>query len=140
MPECKRCGSTQVVKSGTVRKKQRFLCKRCGCHFVEGDDRESDISIVLKALCTVFQALGTKQYREIGKHLKRDPALICRWMNAESRKYNRRERMASEFWNVNNLFGKLKRHGLETGVPALLVDNVIDDLYIAVIVQRREKQ
>lgn len=141
MLECKRCGSTRIVKSGTVRGKQRYLCKQCDCHFVEGDQRETSTSVVLKALCTIFKALDAKQYREIGRYLKRHPALIYRWMNKESRKYNRDGRgEALEFYNIKSLFNKLVQDGLAYCGPMLIADNVVDDLYIAVILQRREKQ
>lgn len=141
MPECKRCSSAQIVRSGMVRGKQRYLCKRCGCHFVEGDQRGSSASAITKALCAVFQALGAKQYREIGQYLKRDPALIYRWMNGETRIFNRRGNTeALNFYNVSSLFDELKQDGLANGEPMLMVDNIVDDLYIAVIVQRREKQ
>ncbi len=141
MLKCKACGSTQIVKSGTVRDKQRYLCKRCNCHFVEGDQRESSASVIAKALCTVFQALGAKQYREIGKYLKRDPAQIYRWMNEETRKFNRRGNTeALEFYTASRLLDELQQDGLENGDPMLMADNIIDDLYIAVIVQRREKR
>ena len=141
MPECKRCGAARIVKSGTVRGKQRYLCKRCGYHFVEGDQRETNASAVVKALCTVFQALGVKQYREIGEYLKRDPALVYRWMNEVSREFNRRWRSeAQEFYNVRRLFNELKRAGLENSGSMLLADNIVGDLYIAVILQRRDKR
>ena len=142
MIECKRCGATQIVKSGMVRGKQRYLCKQCGCHFVEGDGRETSVSSIIKLLCAIFEALGVKQqYREIGGYLKRDPALIYRWMNEGAKKYNRRGRTVVEhFWNAKSLYRELKQDGLETGGPMLMADNIIDDLYIAVIVQRREKR
>lgn len=94
-----------------------------------------------KALCTIFQALGAKQYRESGQYLKRDSALIYRWMNGETRKFNRHGNTeALEFYNVNSLFGELKQDGLANGDPMLMVDNIIDGLYIAVIVPRCEKR
>jgi hypothetical protein len=33
---CKRCQGEEVVKSGRIRNKQRWLCKSCGLNFVEG--------------------------------------------------------------------------------------------------------
>lgn len=141
MLKCKRCDATQIVKSGTIRGKQRYLCKQCGYHFVEGDQRETAASSVVKALCTVFQALDIKQYREIGKYLNRDPALIYRWMNEESHKFNKRgHSMALEFYNTGRLFLELKQDILENSSPMLLADNIVDDLYIAIILQRREKR
>lgn len=141
MTECKQCGSAQVVKSGTVRGKQRYLCKRCGCHFVEGDQRERTSAVVPKALCAIFQALGVRRYRTIGKYLNRDTSLIHRWMSGQSMECKRRWKGdAQEIEDVNRLFDKIKHGGAANGSPMLMADNVIDDLYIALIVQKREKQ
>ena len=141
MPECKRCGSAQTVKNGTVRGKQRYLCKQCGYHFVEGDERETSAAVVAKALCTILQALDAKRYRVIGEYLKRNPALIYRWMHEGSRKYNRRGHSeALQFYNVKSLLKELKRDIPENTGPMLLADNIVDDLYIAVILQRRERR
>ena len=141
MPECKRCGATQIVKSGTVRGKQRYLCKQCGYHFVEGDQREKNSAIVPKALCTIFQALGAKQYRTIGKYLNRDTSLVHRWMNEKPSKHKRRwNGHAQEINDIYWLFDEIKQSGLANGKPMLMADNVIDDLYVAVILQRREKR
>ena len=30
-PTCKKCGSSNAVKSGVVAGKQRYQCKECGC-------------------------------------------------------------------------------------------------------------
>ena len=141
MIECKRCGSDETVKNGTVRGKQRYLCKQCGCHFVEGDQRENKDSHFLKTLCKLFQALGIKNYRTIGKYLKRDTALIFRWMNEESFKHKcRYPDYSTECYDVNRLFEEIKQSGMENGNPMFIADNIIDDLYVAVIVQRRDKR
>ena len=36
---CKHCGHEKSVKNGSIKGKQRFLCKSCGLTFREGDDR-----------------------------------------------------------------------------------------------------
>lgn len=142
MIECKKCGSTETVKNGMVRGKQRYLCKQCGCHFVEGDQRENKDSHFLKILCKLFQALGIKNYRTIGKYLNRDTALIFRWMNEDSFKHKCRcPDYSTECYDVNRLFEEIKQAGVENGNPMFIADNIIDDdLYVAVIVQRRDKR
>lgn len=141
MIECKRCGSTETVKNGMVRGKQRYLCKQCGYHFVYGDQRENRTATVAKALCTIFQALGVKQCKTIGKYLNRDTSLIHRWMNEKPNKYERyRTGCIQEFMNINSLLDELKWGDMENGNPMLLANNIVDDLYVAVIVQRRDKR
>lgn len=138
MQKCKRCESTEIVKNGIVRGKQRYLCKRCRYHFIKEDERESQIAAVHKALCTVFQALGYGKQRLIGSYLKRDPALIHRWMKKTPVDFQGqwddgiRERL-----DLEDLFGELKYSAEDHNL--LLADNVIDGLYVAVIIQNREK-
>ena len=81
MPKCKKCGAEDVVKSGTVRKKQRYLCKACGCHFVEGDDRRSEAEIA-RAVTELLDILGVENNSKIGEHLGYHPTQISRWRNA----------------------------------------------------------
>lgn len=140
MLECKKCGSTEIVRSGKVREKQRYLCKKCGCHFVEGDKRETQTTTVLKSLCTVFQALGAKKYSLVGRFFRRDTSTIYRWMNKTSIKYKKQwSECVHEFWNIDSVLDEMKLGGVDKGDPLLFVDNLIDDLYVAVIVQQRKK-
>jgi len=80
MPECKNCQSLKIIKSGTVRKKQRYKCKDCGINFVEGDGRTNEKIIALKALCVVFYSLGKGSYNMLGKIFGRNRSLIYRWI------------------------------------------------------------
>lgn len=142
MVECKRCGSDKVVKNGFIREKQRYLCKQCGCHFIEGDQRGSDNTLLLKTLCKLFQALGIKQYITIGKYLNRDTSLIYRWMHEDAFRHKCRiQDYSVECYTTDKLFEEISDSGgIKYGNPIFLTQNVVDDLYIAVIVQRREKQ
>lgn len=141
MIECKRCGSDKTVKSGIIRGKQRYLCKQCGYHFVYGDQRENRTATITKALCTIFHALGINQCKTIGKYLDWDTSLIHRWMNKNLDEYERRRNgYIQEFINYKDLLEELKWNDIENGNPMLLVNNIVDDLYIAVIVQRQDKQ
>jgi hypothetical protein len=68
------------VKSGFVRGKQRYKCKECGVHFVEGDARTSDKIVALKALCVVLYSLCKGSYNMLGKIFGRNRSLIYRWI------------------------------------------------------------
>lgn len=141
MVECKRCGSDKTVKNGMVREKQRYLCKQCGYHFVYGDQREKSTATIAKALCTVFHALGVTSCKTIGKYLDRDTSLIHRWLNKQPNNYERyRSVCTQECANMSHLLDELRFSDVETEKPLLLVNNIVDDLYIAVIVQRRENR
>ena len=80
MVECKNCHSARIVKSGFVRGKQRYKCKGCGVHFVEGDARTSDKIAALKALCVVLYSLSKGSYNMLGKIFGRNRSLIYRWI------------------------------------------------------------
>lgn len=63
-------------------------------------------------------------------------------MNEKTNKYERRRTGSThhEFTNMNALLDELKCDDVENGTPMLLVSNTVDDLYIAVIVQRRKNR
>ena len=55
---CKSCGSVRQVKNGTVRGAQRYLCKDCGCNFIERDNRARPEYKRLRALCVLLYSMG----------------------------------------------------------------------------------
>ena len=80
MLPCKKCQSTNVVKSGKVRQKQRYKCKDCVYHFTEGDGRTNAQIIAMKAMCVLFYALAKGSYNMLGKMVGRHRSLIYRWI------------------------------------------------------------
>jgi transposase len=78
MVECKNCHSMQIMKSGFVRGKQRYKCKECSVHFVEGDVGTSDQVAALKVLRVVLYSLGKGSYNMLGKIFGRNRSLIYR--------------------------------------------------------------
>jgi transposase-like protein len=50
--------AARIVKGGFVRGEQRYKCKECGIHFVEGDARTSGKIAALKALGVVLYSLA----------------------------------------------------------------------------------
>ena len=68
--ECKKCKKTDVHKSGFMNKKQRYKCKRCGCHFTEGDGRgENGKSNFLKRVALIMYLEGNG-FRAIERMIK----------------------------------------------------------------------
>lgn len=62
-------------------------------------------------------------------------------MNEKPNEYERyRSGLIQEFIDYKDLLEELKWNDIENGNPMLLVDNIVDDLYIAVIVQRQDNQ
>lgn len=67
MPKCKNCGSEVVVKNGFKRGRQRYLCKKCGYNFVEGDARKNRIPAPKKNLSILLASTGKVSFNMIGK-------------------------------------------------------------------------
>jgi len=80
MPICKKCGSNKNIKSGKVNHKQRYECKECGCHFVEGDARTNDKIKAKKAFCVLFYSLGKCSFRMLAKIFDTHPSLVYKWV------------------------------------------------------------
>jgi transposase len=80
MVACKKCGSTDSVRNGRVRGKQRYKCKGCGYNFVEGDARTNEKVAALKAMCVILYALAKGSYNMLGKLFDRDRSLVYRWI------------------------------------------------------------
>jgi len=77
---CRKCNSTNFVKSGYMNEKQRFRCKNCGCNFTEGDGRTNDSTAVKIALAILLYTTARTSFRRIGKLLKVDHSLVHRWI------------------------------------------------------------
>jgi transposase-like protein len=81
-------GEVQGLSLGADREKwlcarettERYKCKKCGVHFVEGDARTGDKVAALKALWVVLYLLGKGSYDMLGKIFGRDRSLIYRWI------------------------------------------------------------
>ncbi|MCH2226942.1 MAG: hypothetical protein MK033_04135 [Candidatus Caenarcaniphilales bacterium] len=66
MVSCKRCGSSERIKSGKMNGKQRYKCKSCGYHYVENDDREKySFKDKLTALKLYKRGLSLRSIAEI---------------------------------------------------------------------------
>ena len=79
---CPNCGSNEYVKSGIVRKRQRYKCKKCNYYFtVNKMGKQIDSYYVNKALQLYLEGLS---YREIERILGVSHVSIINWV----KKYN----------------------------------------------------
>ena len=83
MSVCKKYGSSKNIKSGKVNDKQRYECKECGCHFMEGDGTNEKIK-AKKALCVLLYSLGKCSFRMLAKIFNTHPSLVYRWIKEAS--------------------------------------------------------
>ena len=80
MPNCKKCNASKIIKSGKVNGKQRYNCKECNYHFVEGDARTNACVTAKKALCVLFYSLGKGSFRMLAKIFGTHHSLVYRWI------------------------------------------------------------
>ena len=79
---CPNCGSNQYVKSGIIKERQRYKCKKCNYFFtVNKLGKQIDSYYVNKALQLYLEGLS---YREIERILGISHVSIINWV----KKYN----------------------------------------------------
>ena len=80
MIQCKKCRSEKYVKSGKARWHQKYLCKECGCNFIERDRRTNEKIKARKAMCIFMYAQGKTSINKIAKTLGLCWSLVYRWI------------------------------------------------------------
>jgi len=77
-PNCPKCNSEKIVKSGIIKKRQRYLCKDCGYHFtVNKIGKQIDNYYVIKALQLYIEGIS---YREIERILGISHVSVMNWV------------------------------------------------------------
>ena len=95
---CQKCQQKNVVKSGIVNERQRFLCKDCHYYFtVKKLGKQIDSYFVTKALQLYLEGLS---YREIERIIGVSHVTISSWI----KKYNIKRPSHSEFHPVYKVF------------------------------------
>lgn len=88
---CPNCSSNQYVKSGVVKDRQRYKCKKCGYYFtVNKIGKQIDSYYVNKALQLYLEGLS---YREIERILGISHVSIINWV----KKYNIKRPYSAEY-------------------------------------------
>ncbi|PWA05793.1 hypothetical protein DB895_05045 [Flavobacterium psychrotolerans] len=77
---CPKCQGNQIVKSGVINNKQRYLCKKCKYYFtVNKIGKKIDDYYVTKALQLYLEGLS---YREIERIIGVSHVTISNWVKA----------------------------------------------------------
>jgi transposase-like protein len=63
-----------------IAEKQRYRCQKCGCNFLEGDNRTNEKVAAKKALCVLLYAMAKGSFRVMGRILGIDHTLVYRWI------------------------------------------------------------
>jgi len=78
MKFCPKCNSSATIKSGIIKQRQRYKCKRCGYHFtVEKSGKSIDNYYVTKALQLYIEGVS---YREIERILGVSHVSVMNWV------------------------------------------------------------
>ena len=74
---CPKCYSESYVKNGNKYKKQRYKCKKCGCHFTQSRLRGASLETKLKALRLYLEGMG---FRAIGRIMGVNNVTVLNWI------------------------------------------------------------
>ena len=78
MKICPKCASVQTIKSGIVKERQRYKCKRCGYYFtVDKLGKSIDDYYVTKAIQLYVEGVS---YREIERILGVSHVSVMNWV------------------------------------------------------------
>ena len=78
MKECKFCRHKILVKSGKARNQQRYKCKDCGKHQIDGDERVKYDNKTRYLALTMY--LNGSGFRSIGRVLGVSFQLVHHWV------------------------------------------------------------
>ena len=83
--QCKSCNSSQFVRNGKVRGKQRFKCKHCAFNFISGDRRQRNESQeLMRCVATLLHILGRMNLRNLAKLLSVSPSTVYHWVKNQA--------------------------------------------------------
>ena len=95
---CPKCSQKNIVKSGIINERQRFLCKDCNYYFtVKKLGKQIDDYVVTKALQLYLEGLS---YREIERIIGVSHNTVSAWI----KKYNITSPPHSDFHPVYKVF------------------------------------
>jgi len=76
---CRQCGGMDLIKRGSKRGYQRYMCRGCGRY---GTDRAPKFSAETKAMA-IEMYMNSMGIRAIGRVLKASPAAVLTWIRKE---------------------------------------------------------
>ena len=141
MVRCKKCYSAAVIKSGKVRGKQRYFCKKCGYHFVMGGERTED-KADLKALIILLCALCQGKYQEVGELFWRYRSQVFRWAQAAGGWTPRGEQKAGKLFyakDTEEMLDSLKQCGALEYRDTAIVSGTIQYQYEVTVLISNKK-
>ena len=74
---CPKCHSTEAVKNGKVRSKQRYRCKSCGCNYTQSSLSRTPIDIRKRCIELYLEGVG---FRGIERLTGVSNVTVMRWI------------------------------------------------------------
>ena len=135
---CKRCGSEEVVKNGSVRGLQRYRCKDCRYNFTLTAPRGKPEAV--KALAVLLYGMGKASYRWIGNLLNVSGVAVYKWVRAMPEtlpepqvREEIQEMELDEMWHFVNS----KKTSVGSGKPMIVVSGDVSPGLSAVVILLR---
>ena len=116
--KCPKCSVKTYVKAGFICKKQRYLCKNCGCKFTKSSIGKYDQNIKLHALKLYKEGNG---FRRIGRLLGISFETVRLWIINFS--HNLKSQINNEYdiVEVDELCTFLKTERIRDGFGLLII-------------------
>tara|TARA_B100002049_G_scaffold132993_1_gene98497 strand:- start:277 stop:714 length:438 start_codon:yes stop_codon:yes gene_type:complete len=76
---CPKCDSEDYVKSGFMKGKQRYKCKKCKCNFTQSHKRGANLKTKLQALQLYLEGMG---FRAIGRIIGVNNVTVLNWIRS----------------------------------------------------------
>jgi transposase-like protein len=78
--KCKKCQSTQQVKSGHIRGHQRYRCKECGCQFTQTKPR--GVHPALRSFAIVLYGFCGLSMGKIARLFQVSTVAVLKWVKS----------------------------------------------------------
>ena len=119
MNNCPKCGSSNCVKDGIVKEKQRYRCKSCNFrHTVQHRGKSS--AVRRQALELYLEGLG---FRSIGRVLNCSHVSVYNWIKAFGEKVEKlRSDSAIEIIEMDEVHSYINSKKTTAGYGLLLID------------------
>lgn len=139
---CPKCKSEWCVKSGFTNKRQRYLCKECGCNFTQSRKHGASIELKLQALKLYLEGMG---FRAIGRVLNVSNVTVLNWVRyfGKSLKNYVQTELPDDIRQIDVIeidemwhFTQKKNENYGSGLPSSVIRKKFSDFQWAVVVKK----
>ncbi len=126
MPECPKCQSSNIIKSGRHHGRQRYRCKSCGFQFTRTDSRGRPASE--KAMAITLYTMGLS-LNSIARLFKVSTPAVLRWVRTFAEKvYEKPEPREAVVVELDEMWHYLHSKKTNCGYGKLIVALPVNSL------------